>query len=90
MAAESRLFENGRAVETHFETASAGRNHLNFGIGVGVSDGGRQTDGPRFIISDGAVLNRQSHCGVWWEIVLINIGRVCGMALVFPSVLTLS
>lgn len=90
MAAEPRLLENGRAVEAHFEAASAGRNHLNFGIGVGFSDGGRQTDGARFIISDGAVLNRQSHCGICWEIVFVNIGRVCGMALVVPFVLALS
>jgi hypothetical protein len=57
MPIELRLLEDGSAVAQDFEAALARRNHLDLGGGIRCADLGRQTDGPRFVVSKRAVLD---------------------------------
>jgi hypothetical protein len=59
---EFRLLEDRRAITMHLEAAAAGWNQRDVGILELPLDLGRQTDGPRFVVSKRAVLDRDRHC----------------------------
>lgn len=56
-----RLLEDRGAVTRNLEATLAGRDHLEACIGKVLSELGRQTGGPRLVVSDGAVLDGQNH-----------------------------
>ncbi len=61
MPPELMLREEKLIVEAHFEHPAAGRDHPQFGVGPPLANRGRQTDGPGFVVSDGAVFDGKAH-----------------------------
>ncbi len=61
MAPELFLGEQERVVETHLEHPAARWSHSHLGVRPSVPDRGRQTDGPWFVVSDGAVFDVDAH-----------------------------
>jgi hypothetical protein len=49
------------AVHLDLEDASGGLNQSHFSVGKCVADLGRQTGGPRFVVSDDAVFDGDGH-----------------------------
>lgn len=58
---EFRLLEDGNTIPMHLKPAAARRHELHDGIAELALDIGRQTDGPRFVVSNRAVLDRDIH-----------------------------
>jgi hypothetical protein len=56
-----RFLEDRSAVLEHFKPATLRRDELHIGVGILLPDLGRQTDGPRFVVSDRAVLYLDRH-----------------------------
>jgi len=54
---EAGFLEDHSSVACHLEPPPARRNELHVGVGILRPDFGRQTDGPRFVVSKGAVLD---------------------------------
>ncbi len=46
------------AINRHFEQTTRGFNQVHLGIRVFTGNLGRQTGGPRFVVSDNAILDR--------------------------------
>src|SRR5437660_12923924 len=61
MAAERLLGNHPALVDFDFEHPARGLDQLHLGVGVGFANLGRQTGGPRFVVSDDAVLDRDVH-----------------------------
>ena len=61
MPAEFRFLEYRFAVGYDLEASAARRDQLDRGIGPAVSNLGRQTDGPRFVVSHRTVFDRDGH-----------------------------
>jgi hypothetical protein len=55
------LREDQLAVYFHFEHAARGLNEIHVRVGECLSDLGRQTGGPWFVVSNDAVFDRDSH-----------------------------
>jgi hypothetical protein len=55
------LGEYQPAVHFHLEYAARGLDQVHVRIGKRLSDLGRQTGGPRLVVSDDAVLDRDAH-----------------------------
>jgi hypothetical protein len=55
------LGEDAAAVDVHFEHAARGLDETHLGVGICFANFGRQTGGPRFVVSDDAVFNRHRH-----------------------------
>jgi hypothetical protein len=63
VALQLRLLEHRLPIAHDLEAAAARRNQLDLRLGKLVSNLGRQTDGPRFVVSNRAVLDRDLHGG---------------------------
>src|SRR5215207_8391643 len=61
MTAELGFLEDGGAVTRHFETPTARGDELHLGVGEALPKLSRQTGGPRLVVSDGAVFDRDAH-----------------------------
>lgn len=61
VAVRLRLLEHGRAVAQHLEAPACGRDQFDLGVGKLRADLGRQTDGPRLVVSKGAVFDADLH-----------------------------
>ncbi len=61
VAPEALLGEEQPIIERHFEYPTAGGEHPHLGVGPAFPQRGRQTDGPWFVVSDGAVFDRDAH-----------------------------
>ena len=61
MTPSALLGKNDAAVHLHLEDAAGGLDELHFRVGKRVANLGRQTGGPRFVVSDDAVLDRDLH-----------------------------
>ena len=61
MATRSLLGKDDAAVHLHLEDAAGGLDELHIRVGKRVANLGRQTGGPRFVVSDDAVLDRDLH-----------------------------
>ena len=55
------LGENAAPINLHFEHAAGRLDQLHVGVGIGLADFGRQTGGPRLVVSDDAVFDRDAH-----------------------------
>ena len=55
------LGENATPVNLNFEHPAGRLDQLHVGLGVGLADFGRQTGGPRLVVSDDAVFDRNAH-----------------------------
>jgi hypothetical protein len=55
------LGKDDAAVHLYLEDAAGGLDELHFRMREGISNLGRQTGGPRFVVSDDAVLDRYLH-----------------------------
>lgn len=49
------------AVDLHLEDPAGGFDQLDLGVGVGAPDFGRQTGGPRLVVSDDAEFDGHAH-----------------------------
>ena len=67
VAAELRLLEDRHAVEHDLEPAASGWTHGDLGAGMAFTNGSRQTDGTRFVVSNDAVLDRDVHAILRWR-----------------------
>jgi hypothetical protein len=66
VAIEPGLLEDRSAVLRDLESTAAGRNHPDLRVGIFPPDLGRQTDGPRFVVSQLAIFDRDRHgVGSW-------------------------
>ena len=63
MALGGFLGEDALAVDLDFKDAAGRLDQAHFGVGKGIPDLGRQTGGPRFVVSDDAVFDRDGHGG---------------------------
>src|SRR5437016_5186869 len=61
MPIQLRLFEDRSTIPRHFEASLPGRNHLYLRTGIRRANFGRQTDGPRLVVSKRAVFDRDGH-----------------------------
>lgn len=61
MTTKLGLPEDRIVTEKHFEAATEGRSHLDFGVGKAACDFVRQTGGPWLIVSDHAVFDSDLH-----------------------------
>jgi hypothetical protein len=61
VTAERALGEQRPAIEGHLEYAPAGGRQGDVGPGIRLTDRCRQTDGPWFVVSDGAVFDVEAH-----------------------------
>jgi len=61
MPAKLRFLEDRRTVHGHLEPPAAARLQRDVGVGVLLTNRGRQTDGPGFIVSNGAEFDVESH-----------------------------
>jgi len=61
VATDTLLGEDDAAVHLHFEDAAGGLDEFDIRVGKRVAKLGRQTGGPRFVVSDDAVLDRDLH-----------------------------
>src|ERR1019366_7778111 len=64
VAAEPGLLEDGRAVKGDLEPAAAGWIHRDLGARMAFTNRSRQTDGTGFVVSNGAVFDRDAHAGL--------------------------
>ena len=79
MAPELRLLEHRRTINNDFEPAAARRHQLNVSVLVRLTNRGRQTGGPGFVVSDNAEFDRNAH-GRMKEAYSVNIGTGQRMA----------
>jgi hypothetical protein len=63
VATDDLLGEHAAPVHLDFEHATRRLDQLHVGVRVGLADLGRQTGGPRLIVSDDAVFDRDAHSG---------------------------
>ena len=63
MPPELRLLEDGRAIEHDLEAPSAAGHERDVSRRVLLTNRGRQTGGPWFVVSDDAVFDFYSHVG---------------------------
>jgi hypothetical protein len=56
-----RLLEDRPAIDYHLKTSTRRRNQLNVRRGVRATNLGRQTGGPRCVVSKGAILDGDFH-----------------------------
>jgi len=56
-----RLLEDRRSVAMHLEASPARRHQLHVDARILGANLGRQTDGPGFVVSKGAILDRDRH-----------------------------
>lgn len=61
MTPELLLGEQERVIEAHLEDPATGRDEPYLSVGEVLSKGGRQTDGPWFVVSDRAEFDGQAH-----------------------------
>jgi hypothetical protein len=61
MSAQFRLLEDRLTVSPDLEPSASGGSQLNFHVGKGFAQLGRQTDGPGFVRSNGAILDFDFH-----------------------------
>jgi hypothetical protein len=61
VAPRALLGENDAAVHLYFKDAAGGLDEFHFRMREGIANLGRQTGGPRFVVSDDAVLDRDLH-----------------------------
>jgi hypothetical protein len=61
VALQGFLGEDPAPIHVHLEHASGGLDQAHVGIGEGISDFGRQTGGPWFVVSDDAVFDGDGH-----------------------------
>ena len=59
--AQRLLGKDAAPIHLHFEHAARRLDQLHVGMGIGLADFGRQTGGPRLVVSDDAVFNRDTH-----------------------------
>src|SRR5688500_14791819 len=59
--AELRLLEDGHSVSRHLEAAATGGLHGDRRVGIAFTNRGRQTGGPRLVVSNGAVFDVDRH-----------------------------
>jgi len=55
------LGKDDAPVRLYLEDAAGGLNEFHFRMREGITNLGRQTGGPRFVVSDDAVLDRDLH-----------------------------
>src|SRR3989449_1060516 len=67
VAAERLLGEHAPAVDFDLEHAARGLDQLHVRVRVGLADLGRQTGGPRLIVSDDTVFDGDAHSGCEWH-----------------------
>jgi hypothetical protein len=61
VTAKLRLLEDRGPIEDDFEPTASRGNELDLRTGVCLPNVSRQTDGPRFVVSGGAVLDGDTH-----------------------------
>ena len=61
VASQSLLGEDPATVHIHLEYASRGLDEFDLGVRVSLPNLGRQTGGPRLVVSNDAVLDRHLH-----------------------------
>jgi len=61
VASRALLGEDDAPVRLYLEDAAGGLNEFHFRMREGITNLGRQTGGPRFVVSDDAVLDRDLH-----------------------------
>ena len=61
VAAEHLLGENDPAVHVHLEYAARGLDELDLGVRVRLTNLGRQTGSPGFVVSDDAEFDGNAH-----------------------------
>lgn len=61
VAPDRLLGEDPTSIHFHLEHATGGLDQLHIGVRVNLADLGRQTGGPRLVVSDDAVFDRDSH-----------------------------
>jgi hypothetical protein len=61
VAFRALLGKDGAAVRLYLEDAAGGLDEFHFRMREGIANLGRQTGGPRFVVSDDAVLDRNLH-----------------------------
>jgi len=61
VASDTLLGEHTTAVDFHLEHAARRLNPFHVGVRIRLANFGRQTGGPRLIISDDAVFDGDSH-----------------------------
>lgn len=61
VAFRALLGKDDAAVHFHLERTAGGLDELHFRVREGVANLGRQTGGPRFVVSDDAELDRHLH-----------------------------
>jgi hypothetical protein len=70
MTPRLRFFVNRDAIAQHLEASALRRNEIDRRNRKSLANFGRQTGGPRFIVSEGAVFDRDLHC--WFVIGVIE------------------
>ena len=65
--AELRLLEDGHAIACDLEPATSRWLESDAGVGKALLNRGRQTGGPRLVVSNRAVLDVDVHGRVWGE-----------------------
>lgn len=61
VAAKLRFLEYRHPVHGHLKTTASGRFQAHLGLGKVLANRGRQTDGPRFVVSNSAVFDHNLH-----------------------------
>jgi len=61
VASQPLLGEDPAPIHVHLEYAARGLDELDFGVRVGLPNLGRQTGGPRLVVSNDAVLDGHMH-----------------------------
>ena len=61
MTPEGFLGEHAAPVDLDFEHAARGLDQLDVRVRVGLANFGRQTGGPRFVVSDDTVFDGDAH-----------------------------
>lgn len=76
-----RFLENGLIIRENFESPAARRNHFDLRVGETLFDLGRQTGGPRLVVSNQAVFDADLHRSDWnflltgWRVLLYQFKR---------------
>jgi hypothetical protein len=55
------LREDAAPIDLNFEYATRGLDQFDLGLRMGLADFGRQTGGPRLVVSNDAVFDRHAH-----------------------------
>jgi len=59
--AQGLFREDAATIHFHLEHAARRLDQLHVGMGIGLADLGRQTGGPRLVVSDDAVFDGDTH-----------------------------